>query len=288
MQIHEVRNSQPFGAKRSGVAPYIEAPDGTRLYWTQWGSGRPILFLNSAGMSTSMWDYQMAAFADQGYRCISFDRRGHGRSDRALDGYDYDTFASDLASVITALDLQDLSVVAHSMAGGEIVRYLKNHGSARVSRIILLGTTTPYLMQTLDNPEGMPQSTFDALRASWRKDFQKWIADNTAPFFVPESSPAMMKWVAGLLAQCSMPVALACNAALASTDFRADLAGISVPALVIHGDRDVSAPFTLTGKATAELIPGCQLKVYQGAPHGLMYTHMEMLHADILRFIRET
>jgi len=270
------------------VAPFIEAHDGTRLYWTQWGLGRPILFLSSAGMTTEMWDYQMVAFADQGHRCIAFDRRGHGRSDRPLGGYEYDTFADDIASLITALDLRDLTVVAHSMASGEIVRYLTRHGSGRVARIVLLAPTTPYLAQTDDNPNGVPQSAFEALRASWRKDFQRWVADNTEPFFVPESSPPMMQWVAGLLMRCPVQIAIACNEAQTTTDFRSDLTGISVPALVIHGDRDVSAPLALTAKPTSELIPGCQLKVYQGAPHGLMYTHMEMLTGDILRFIRET
>ena len=124
-------------ATRTTIAPFVEAHDGTRLYWTQWGSGRPILFLNSLGLTTQMWDYQMVAFAEQGCRCISFDRRGHGRSDLALGGYDYDTFADDVAAVISALDLQGLTMVAHSMASGEIVRYLTRHGSARVARIVL-------------------------------------------------------------------------------------------------------------------------------------------------------
>jgi non-heme chloroperoxidase len=275
-------------ATRTPIAPFVEAHDGTRLYWAQWGSGRPILFLNSAGLTTQMWDYQMVEFADQGYRCITFDRRGHGRSDLALGGYDYDTFADDVAAVISALDLQDLTMVGHSMAGGEIVRYLTRHGSARVARIVLLASTTPYLTQTADNPNGLPHSTLEALRASWRKDFPKWVADNTAPFFVPETSPAMMQMLAARLMHCSVPVAIACNKAVTTTDFRADLAKVSVPALVIHGDRDASAPLTITGKPTAELIPGCRLKVYQGAPHGLIYTHMEILNADILQFIRET
>ena len=273
---------------RTTIAPFVEAHDGTRLYWTQWGSGRPILFLNSAGLTTQMWDYQMVAFADQGYRSISFDRRGHGRSDLALGGYDYDTFADDAAAVISTLDLQGLTMVGHSMASGEIVRYLTRHGSARVARIVLLAPTTPYLTQTADNPNGVPQSKFEAVRASWRKDYPKWVTDNTAPFFVPETSPAMMQTLAAQMMHCSLPVAIACNKALTTTDFRADAAKVSVPALVIHGDRDASAPLAITGKPTAELIPGCRLKVYQGAPHGLIYTHMEMLNADILQFIRET
>ncbi len=148
-------------------------------------------------------------------------------------------------------------------------------------------TTTPYLLRTDDNPNGAPQAAFDALRASWRADFQKWVADNTAPFFVAGTSAAMMQWVASLLMQCPLPVAIACNQALTSTDFRADLRKIAVPTLVIHGDQEVSAPVAL-GKATAETIAGSRFKCYEGAPHGLMYTHMEKLHADILDFIRVT
>jgi non-heme chloroperoxidase len=273
---------------RTVVAPFVEAPDGTRLYWTQWGFGRPILFLNSAALTTQMWDYQMTAFADHGYRCISFDRRGHGLSDRPLSGYDYDTFDDDVASVVTTLDLHDLTVVAHSMAGGEIVRYLTRRGNGRVARIVLLGSTTPLMIKTADNPNGVPESALGALRASWCKDFPQWIADNTALFFVPETSPAMMQWGAALIMQCPVQIAVACNKAMTTTDFRAELTKISMPALVIHGDRDVSAPLALTGKPTAELIPGCHLKVYQGAPHGIMFTHMEQLHADILKFIQET
>jgi pimeloyl-ACP methyl ester carboxylesterase len=278
----------PASIAKAADTHFIQANDGTRLYWTQWGAGRPILFLNSAGMTTQMWDYQMVALADQGHRCIAFDRRGHGRSDRPVDGYEYDTFADDIASIIAALDLQELTVVAHSMGGGEIVRYLTRHGGARVARVVLLSPTTPFLPKTADNPNGVPQAAFEALRASWRKDYPRWIAENTAPFFVPETSTSMMQWVAGLLMQCPVPIAIACNKAAASTDFRTELTKLSMPTLVIHGDRDVSAPLALTGKPTAELIPGCRLKVYPGAPHGLMYTHMEVLNGDILQFIRDT
>ena len=262
--------------------PFVHAPDGTRLYWTQWGSGRPILFSSSGGMPTEMWNYQMGALADQGYRCIAFDRRGHGRSDVPSSGYDFDTFADDLAALVTALELEDLTFISHSMGGGEVVRYLTRHGSARVRRLVLISPTTPFMLQTADNPDGIPQATLEALRDSWRKDYPKWVADNTAPFFVPETSPAMMRWGAGLLSSWPARLAIACNIALTTTDFRSELRNICVPTLVIHGDRDVSAPLALTGKPTAELIPGCRLEVYAGAPHGLLYTHMDPLHADIL------
>lgn len=267
---------------------FVQTRDGTNLYWTEWGTGAPILFLASAGMSTQMWDYQYTAFADQGFRCLGYDRRGHGYSDYPSHGYDYDTFADDLDSVIKALDLRDLTLVAHSMAGGEIVRYLSRHGSARVARTILLGVTTPFLRKTADNPNGVPDEASKALRDSWRRDYPKWVADNTAPFFVPETSPAMMRILASQLATWPARYAIAVNKAVVDTDFRDELRKVSVPTLVIHGDRDVSAILSLTGKPTAELIPGSRLEVYQGAPHGLMYTHMDRLHADMLRFIRES
>jgi non-heme chloroperoxidase len=174
------------------------------------------------------------------------------------------------------------------MAGGELVRYLSRHGSERVSRAILLAPTTPFLRQTADNPNGVPDSASAALRDSWRRDYPKWIADNTAPFFVPETSPAMMRSLASQLASWPTRYAIAVNKTIVDSDFRDELREVSVPTLVVHGDRDVSANLSLTGKPTAELIPGCRLEIYQGAPHGLMYTHMDRLHADMLRFIRES
>lgn len=267
---------------------FIQTRDGTRLYWTEWGSGAPILFLNSAGLATPMWDYQFTAFAELGFRCLSYDRRGHGRSDCPPRGYDYDTFVDDLDCVIKALDLRDLTLVSHSMAGGEIARYLSRHGSSRVKRAVLTATTTPFMRKTADNPNGVPDEAAEALRNTWRRDFPKWVHDNAAPFFVPETSPAMMRTFVPQLASWRPYLAMTVNKSIVETDFRDDLRGMSVPALVIHGDRDMSAPLELTGKPTAALIPDCRLEVYQGAPHGLLYTHMDRLHADLLKFIRET
>ena len=267
--------------------PFIAAKDGTQLYWREWGAGAPMLFLNSLGCGAQMWDYQMTAFADEGFRCIGFDRRGHGRSDQPARGYDFDTFADDVAALIDALELSDLTLIAHSIAGGEAVRYLTRHGKERVARVILLAPTTPMLLKTDDNPNGALESEVEALWAQWKRDYPKWIADNVAPFFIPETSPAMMRWGAGLL-QTPVPIALACARAMVEEDFRAEMRGIDVPTLIVHGDRDRSAPVELTGKPSAELIPGCRLLIYEGAPHGLMFTHMDQLHADILQFVRET
>jgi pimeloyl-ACP methyl ester carboxylesterase len=173
--------------------PSITAKDGAELYWHEWGAGAPILFLNGLGCASRMWDYQMAAFADKGFRCVGFDRRGHGRSDQPARGYDFDTFADDVAALVENLDLTDLTLIAHSMAGGEAVRYLTRHGSRRVARLILLAPTTPMLLRSHDNPNGLPMEAFELLWAQWRHDYPKWVADNLAPFFVPETSPAMMR-----------------------------------------------------------------------------------------------
>ena len=202
--------------------PFIAAKDGAQLYWREWGAGAPILFLNSLGCGHGMWDYQMAAFADEGFRCIGFDRRGHGRSDQPANGYDFDTFADDVAALVDHLDLSGLTLIAHSMAGGEAVRYLTRHGSQRVARLVLLAPTTPMLLKTDDNPNGLPREAFEALWAQWRRDYPKWIADNVAPFFIPETSPAMMRWGANLL-QTSLPITLACSRAMVEADFRAEM-----------------------------------------------------------------
>jgi len=267
---------------------FITARDGAQLYWCEWGEGAPILFLNSLGLSTRMWDYQMDAFAECGFRCIGFDRRGHGRSDQPARGYDHDTFADDVASLIEALDLSTLTLIGHSMAGGEIVRYLTRHGSRRVARIVLLAPMTPKLLKTEDNPSGIPREQIETLRAQWKRDYPQWVAEGVPPFFVPETSAAMMQWVTDLVQQISLPVALACNRAMVEEDFRAEMRRIEVPTLLIHGDRDRSAPIEATGRPSAELLPQCRFEVYEGAPHGLLYTHMDRLHADIMRFMRET
>jgi len=276
----------PRQAKSPATRHYIEARDGTHLYWREWGRGPSILFLTSAALPVEMWTYQMTAFADAGFRCLTFDRRGHGRSDVPAHGYDYDTLADDLDSVIEALDLHDLTLVSHSMAGGEIVRYLTRHGGRRIARTVMLAPTTPFFLKTQDNPHGVPEEAFEALRAGWRKDYPRWVAENTDAFFTPETSPAMKAWMVSLITQITVPVAIACNQAVTTTDFRTEMQAIRTPTLIIHGDKDASAPLALTGQPSAALIPGCELKVYAGAPHGLMYTHSDRLHADMLGFIR--
>ncbi len=267
-------------------APEVHAKDGARLFHRDWGEGPPVLFAASWALSSEMWAYQVAHLSERGFRCIAYDRRGHGRSDTPAHGYDMDTFADDMASVIEQLNLRDVVLVGHSTGGAEIVRYLGRHGTSRVRKVVLLAPVTPYLLKTADNPVGAPQAVFDATTAQWTKDFPKWVADNTDPFFTPQTSPAMKTWLADQLVATPVPVAIATARAVPAKDLRPDLAKIDKPTLVIHGDKDVSAYLEMTGRPTAAGIRGAELKVYEGAPHGLFVTHMERVNRDLEAFIR--
>jgi len=266
--------------------PKLRTRDGVELFHREWGNGRPVLFVHAWALSSAMWTYQIADLG-QRFRCIAFDRRGHGRSNVPSGGYDLDTLADDLADVIEQLDLRDVALVGMSMAANEILHYVGRHGTERIARIALLGPTTPFVMQTDDNPYGAPMAYFEQSRAAWASDFPKWIEDNKLPFFTPETSPPMMEWVAAMMREVPIPVAIATNHAIVSTDLRPVLARIDRPVLILHGDKDVSAPLEITGRRTADGIKGAVLKVYPGGPHGLFVTHMKQVNADLLGFLRE-
>jgi pimeloyl-ACP methyl ester carboxylesterase len=280
-----VMDGHDFPKTFAATPDEVRAADGTRLFVRAWGEGAPVLFLHSWSANSDMWRYQMIALAERCARCIAYDRRGHGRSSDPGGGYDFDTLADDLAAVIEALDLKDLTLVGHSMGAGEIVRYLSRHGADRVARIVLVSPTTPYLRQADDNPHGVDPAVSEAMRDAWRADFHQWLADNAAPFFASETSPATVRWMLHMAEAASLQAVIACNRAVIETDFREELARLRLPALVIHGDADVSAPLDFTGRRTAELIPGARLSVYAGAPHGLFVTHMGRLNAELAAFI---
>ncbi|WP_437944933.1 alpha/beta hydrolase [Sorangium sp. So ce296] len=271
---------------RPAAGPFIEAQDGARLFHRDWGAGKPVLFLSGWALSSEMWGYQMIDLVDHGLRCVAYDRRGHGRSSDPGRGYDYDTLADDLAAVLERLDLRDVTLVGHSMSGGEIARYLSRHGDGRIARAVFLAPTTPMLLRAADNPDGLDRRLVEQARAAMRADYPRWLADNAPPFFVPETSQAMRDWVQHLMLQCSMKALLDCNRASVEADFRDELRRIAVPTLVIHGDRDASAPLALTGEKTAALIPGSRLLVIEGAPHGLFVTHREHVSRALLAFAR--
>jgi non-heme chloroperoxidase len=202
-------------------------------------------------------------------------------------GYDFDTLADDLAALLDVLDLRGVTLVGHSMASGEVVRYLTRHGGDRVARIALLGATTPLLFKTADNPDGIDASYFEAFRREeLMRDFPKWIEDNLPPFVTPETSPQTRDWLRGMVLRTFGKALLDTNRAVTTADFREELPKITVPTLVIHGDRDVTAPLDITGRRTANLVPGAKLRVYEGAPHGVFVTHIDRLNRDLLDFAR--
>ena len=266
-------------------ADHITAVDGTRLFVRDWASGKPVLFLAGWTLPSDFWGYQMAAVAEAGMRAVAYDRRGHGRSSDPGRNYDHDTLADDLARVIAALGLEDVTLVAHSMGGTEVARYFARHGGRGVAKVVLVGTITPFLMKAADNPHGIDPAMLAALRAPLATDFPGWIDANAKPFFVPETSAAMVEWGKGLMLQTSLLAAMAMARANAETDFRADMRRIGVPTLLVHGDKDASAPLPLTAEASAALIPHARLEIFEGAPHGLPLTHVARLNKTLLEFV---
>ena len=266
--------------------PVVRTRDGVGLFVRDWGEGRPVLFVHSWALNSAMWAYQVADLSDQGLRCIAYDRRGHGRSDVPAGGYDMDTLADDLAEVIEQMNLRDVVLIGHSMGCGEILRYVSRHGSGRVAKIAFLAPATPFPLQTADNPRGAPMAYFEQLWATWAKDFPHWVEENKGPFFTAQTSPQMVDWLVRMLEETPAPVAIATGRAMATTDLRGDLAKIDRPTLILHGDKDASAPLELTGRPTAAGIRGARLKVYPGAPHGLFLTHMDQVNRDLLAFSR--
>src|ERR1700722_3497674 len=272
--------------RKLAATPLIVTRDGANLFYKDWGEGKPVVLLAAWCLNSSARDYQTNYLTARNVRCIAYDQRGHGRSSQPSNGYDYDTLADDLAAVIEQLDLHEVTLIGHSMGACEVIRYLTRHGQTRVTKIVLVAPALPFLLKTATNPDGIDQVNFERARAALSQDFPKVLWENWPPFFVPGSSREMMMWTASLMLQTPLKVALDCNRTFTETDFRPELPKVPFPALIIQGTADVSAPIDLTGRRAAKLIPGCKLKVYEGAPHGLLFTHMELLNPDLLEFIQ--
>jgi non-heme chloroperoxidase len=271
--------------------PFIQAPDGASLFVAEWGSGPPVVFTHAWGLRSDQWDYQVPALAAAGLRCVLYDRRGHGRSDRPAAGYDLDTMADDLAAVIDHFGLRDITLVAHSLGSKEAVRYLTRHGDAQVARLVLVAPVTPLIRRTADNPGGLDPALIDANYAAVAADVPRWCADFEAagPYFgaSPGSSQGLIDWTTRMIVDTPTRVLLETLKVNTHADLRGELQKIGVPTLIVHGDQDASAPIDLTGRQTAELIADATLIVYPGAGHGLYASDHDMLNADILAFISE-
>ncbi|WP_395729735.1 alpha/beta fold hydrolase [Nakamurella sp.] len=271
--------------------PTVTADDGAEIFYKDWGTeGSPVLLSHGWPLNSDAWEAAALFLAARGHRVIAHDRRGHGRSSQTWHGNEMDTYADDLATLIEALDLRELTLVGHSTGGGEIVRYLGRHGSARVAKLVLVAAVPPLMLRSDDNPKGLPLEVFDQIRAAELADRSQLYRDLAdGPFFGHNRNNDVDRgfrdafWLQSMA--CGHRGAYECIAAFSATDFRPDLARIDVPTLVIHGDDDQIVPFEVGGKRSAELIAGAELKVYADSPHALPDTDRDRLHADLLAFI---
>jgi non-heme chloroperoxidase len=273
--------------------PFVKAnaaPD-TMIHYVDIGAGQPVVLIHGWPLSHRMWESQMVALVDAGYRCIAYDRRGFGESGKPAAGYDYDTFASDLNDLMVSLDLRDAVLAGFSMGGGEVARYVGRYGTERVAKTMLLGAVPPFLLKTADNPEGADQSLFDGMIAGVKADrigfldgffpnFYNWDAphEGVSNDLIPFSKS--VAWIASPVATTG------CITAFGTTDFRGDLKKFDVPTLVVHGDADRIVPIDISGKKSAAAIKGSRLEILAGAPHGFAATHASRLNALMLDFLK--
>jgi len=272
--------------------PYAKAKDGTQLYYKDWGRGHPVVLLHGWPLTGDTFDDAALRLVEAGHRAIIPDRRGFGRSDQPWDGHDYDTYSDDVAAILEDAGIAEpVALVGFSMGGGEVARFLTKQGKDRVSKAVLISSVVPYMPQTDDNPNGVPQSTFDTMTEGMKKDREHFFKGFFKDFFgtglisQPVSDEVEMNaWRQTMMAGLRPTIAAA--QAFATTDFRPDLKSFDgVPTLVIHGTSDKTVPIDATGRVVAEQVPGAQLIEYDGSAHGLFATDKERLIDDLLEFL---
>jgi non-heme chloroperoxidase len=269
----------------------IVAKDGTEIFYKDWGSGTPVVFSHGWPLSADAWEDQMVFLGQHGFRCIAHDRRGHGRSGQPWNGNEMDTYADDLAALVSALDLRGAIHVGHSTGGGEVARYIGRHGTGRVSKAVLIGAVPPLMLKTSANPEGLPIEKFDEIRAGVLADRSQFFKDLSGPFYGANRWGSKVSqglrdsfWMQGMMA--GFKGIIDCIKAFSETDFTEDLKKFDVPTLIMHGDDDQIVPIGASAQQSAKLVKGATLKVYPGAPHGMCSTHKDEINADLLKFIK--
>ena len=260
------------------------------LYYEDHGSGQPVVLVHGYPLSGRAWDRQVPVLLAAGYRVITYDRRGFGKSSQPTTGYDYDTFADDLSTLLEALDLHDVALVGHSMGTGEVTRYLGRHGSRRVAKAVLVAPIPPFLLQTADNPEGVPASVFEGFAQAARQDTPAWMKGFLETLYnfgtlggtVVSDQAFQASW--NLATTASATAAVACISTW-ETDFRADLPMIDVPVLVIHGDDDHVLPLSKTSERLTGLLKELDVVVVEGGPHAIPWTHADELNSAFVKFL---
>ncbi|MBH0777208.1 alpha/beta fold hydrolase [Nocardia bovistercoris] len=273
--------------------PVCTTRDGVEIYYKDWGSGRPVVFVHGWPLNADAWDDQLKYVADNGFRGIAHDRRGHGRSAQPWDGYDFDTFADDLDDLLRTLDVRDATLVAHSMGGGELARYIGRHGTERVRSSVLLSAIPPLMLKTDDNPEGVPEQVFSDIKAGILSERSQFWRDTSEGFFSANRPGTKATqgnrdafWFMAM--HESVEAGIRCVDAFAYTDFTDDLKKFDIPTLVVHGDDDQIVPIDATARKSAALIPDATLTVYEGGSHGIALVpgDKERFNKDLLAFLR--
>jgi non-heme chloroperoxidase len=269
----------PRKPTRSGA--FLEGSDGTKLFCRDWGDGPPIVFCHPWALNADIWEYQFTELSERGLRCVAYDRRGHGRSEDPGRSYDYDTLAEDLAAVIEQLDLHDVTLVGYSMGSREVARYVSRHGPGRVARVAFVSPIAP-------TPAPGSEARSESIVAGLKKDRPAFMT-GALPFFLGKESPvspAMTQWVLDQFLRSSPKAIIEFTRNIATGDHRADLSAMTMPTLIIQGDKDEVCRLELTGRKLAEAISGSELRIYEGAPHGIALTHRDRFTADLLRYVR--
>ena len=269
----------------------IATQDGTEIFYKDWGLGRSVVFSHGWPLNADAWDDQLFFLASNGFRAVAHDRRGHGRSSQPWDGNDMDHYADDLAELIEALDLNDVVLVGHSTGGGEVARYIGRHGTARVSKAVLVAAVPPIMLKSASNPEGLPMEVFDELRAGVTNDRSQFYKDLAVQFYGANRPGSTVSqgvcdafWLMSM--QVGVKPAYDCIKQFSETDFTDDLKKIDVPTLVIQGDDDQIVPIDDSGRLSAEIISDAELTVYPGEGHGLFQTNKDEFNADLLAFVK--
>ena len=272
------------------LATGTENGNPVELHYTNQGTGAPVVLIHGWPLSSRSWESQVPVLVEAGYRVITYDRRGFGQSSQPWEGYDYDTFAADLAALLDHLDVTGATLVGFSMGGGEVVRYLSTYGAQRVAKAVLASAVPPYLYKSEDNPDGgLDDATIAGFQAGIKADRPAFLDGFTTQFFSAGKkltvSEPQRQYAWSLALPASPKGTLDCVAAFGRTDFRADVAKVSVPTLVIHGDSDAIVPFEVSGARSAAAIPGAQLVVIKDGPHGINASHADEFNAALLAFL---